>query len=199
MDKPVSPPDFIKKFQQGSEEAIRYIFKTFYKPLCYFATQLTGNQHEAEDIAIESIIIVLEKRKDFETIPSIKAFLYVTARNDCFDYLRSEKRHGRSHQELLNLTREGEEQVENEMIKAKMLQDIFVQMETLPPRCKRIFKLIFLKGLSTAEIAQQMGITARTVLNQKARAIKLLRGTLLNKGITSIGFFISSLISMFIP
>jgi RNA polymerase sigma-70 factor (family 1) len=190
MDKPVSPPDFIKKFRQGNEDATRHLFKTFYKPLCYFASNLTGNQQESEDIVIDSIIKLLEKRKDFESLPGIKSFLYVTTRNACFDYLRSEQRHGRSHQELLYLTGEADSQVENEMIKAKVLQEIFVQVETLPTQCRKIFKLLFFKGLSTAEIANQLGLTARTVLNQKTRAIHLLRNTLLGKDLLPAAIFI---------
>jgi RNA polymerase sigma-70 factor (ECF subfamily) len=186
MHDPVQQKNFIKKFRQGNHEAIRYIFKSFYRPLCYFGAQLTGNQQEAEDIAIDSIIKLLEKRKDFDNLPNIKAFLYVTTRNACFDYLRSEQRHGNSHKELLYLTGEAEEQVENEMIKSRVLQEIFVQVETLPPQCQKIFKLVFFKGLSTAEIAQQMGLTARTVLNQKTRAIQLLRGTLLSKDLLPV-------------
>lgn len=181
MSKAAQSKGFIKKFTQGDTNAIRDVFGAFYRPLCYFATQLIGNQQEAEDIAIDSIIKLLEKRKDFDNLVNIKSFLFVTVRNACFDYLRSEQRHGRSHNELLYLQGEAEEQIENEMIKARVLQEIFVQVEKLPTQCRKIFKLIFYKGLSTAEIAQQMGLTARTVLNQKTRAINLLRSTLLNK------------------
>jgi len=181
MSKAVMQKGFIKRFNQGDTNAIRDIFRAFYRPLCYFATQLTGNQPEAEDIAIDSIIKLLEKRGDFDNVHNIKSFLFVTTRNACFDFLRSEQRHGHSHKELLYLQGEAEEQVENEMIKARVLQEIYTKVEKLPPQCRKIFKLVFFEGLSTAEIAQKMNITARTVLNQKTRAISLLKGTLLSK------------------
>jgi RNA polymerase sigma-70 factor (family 1) len=181
MSKAVMQKGFMQRFNQGDPDAIRDIFQEFYRSLCYFANQLIHNQQEAEDIAIDSIIKLLEKRGDFDNILNIRSFLFVSTRNSCFDFLRSEQRHGNSHKELLYLQGEAEEQVENEMIKARVLQEIYTKVEVLPPQCRKVFKLIFFEGLSTSQIAQRMNITARTVLNQKARAIQLLRGTLINK------------------
>ena len=44
---------------------------------------------------------------------------------------------------------------------------------------RKFFKHIYLDGLSTDEVAARLGITTRNVLNQKARAIQLLKGKLL--------------------
>jgi RNA polymerase sigma-70 factor (ECF subfamily) len=171
----------VKQFQRGDTAAVQYIYQSFYRPLCYFAEKLVGDKSEAEDIAIDSIIKLLEKKDHFDTIENIEAFLYISVRNACFDFLRATQRHDISHKEIFYLTPEGEDQANNELILASILREIYVQVEALPPQCREVFKLIFFKRQSSAEVANFLGISVQTVLNQKSRAIRLLRMALLKK------------------
>lgn len=171
----------IEQLHRGDTEAVKYIYNIHYQPLCYFGERLTGHRSEAEDIAIESILKLLENKERFDSLSAIKAFLYTSVRNACFNYLRALKRHKDSHREIFYLTPEGEEDTKNEMIMARLLQDIYEEIETLPPQCREIFKLIFLEHKSTAEIAKFMNISPQTVLNQKSIAIRQLRSILLKK------------------
>jgi len=171
----------IEQLHRGDTEAVKYIYNIHYQPLCYFAERLTGNKSEAEDIAIESILKLLETKERFDSLSNIKAFLYISVRNACFNFLRAMQRHNSSHREIFYLTPEGEEDAKNEMVLARVLQEIYEQIETLPPQCREIFKLIFLERKTTAEIAKLLGISSQTVLNQKSIAIRMLRSTLLKK------------------
>jgi len=182
----------IKQFQRGDTEAVQYIYKTFYRPLVYFADKLVGDKAEAEDIAIDCILRLFEKKQDFDSLNNIKAWLYISVRNACFDFLRAVNRHDLSHREIFYLTPQGEEQSDYEMITARVLQEIYQQVESLPPQCREIFKLLFFMRKSTTEIAGFMGISTQTVLNQKAKAIRLLRTALLKKELlpTAIGTFL---------
>ena len=51
-------------------------------------------------------------------------------------------------------------------------------IEALPERCRRIFLLSKRDGLSHAEIADEMGISIKTVENQLTKAYSRLRGEL---------------------
>ena len=53
-------------------------------------------------------------------------------------------------------------------------------MEELPARCLEILKMAFLQNLKNSEIARRLGITNRTVINQKSNALKTLRMALLS-------------------
>ena len=51
-------------------------------------------------------------------------------------------------------------------------------IEALPERCRRVFLLSKRDGLSHAEIADEMGISVKTVENQITKAYSRLRGEL---------------------
>ena len=186
MVQPELEINIIRGLKKRHSHALNYIFKRHYKPLCYFAWQLTGNKPEAEDIAGEVFIKLWRRHNDFNSLQNIKAFLYIATRNACFDYLKHVQRKNASHEELLYLAENSEEFIQSRMAKAEVLQAILYEVETLPPVRRQIFKMIYLQDLSTNEIAQQLNITADTVRVQKARALNSLRTQVLKKGLMSL-------------
>ena len=58
------------------------------------------------------------------------------------------------------------------------MQLIYAAVEKLPEKMKVIFLLSFEEGLKPAEIADRLGVAARTVTNQKFNAIQILRRSL---------------------
>ncbi len=185
MVQPELELNIIRGLKKRHSHAMNYLFKRHFKPLCYFAWQLTGNKAEAEDIAGEVFLKLWRKHNDFDSLRNIKAFLYIATRNACFDYLKHVQRKTASHEELLYLAESSEEYIHSRVIKSEILHSILFEIETLPPVRKQIFKLIYLENMTTAEIATRLNITADTVRVQKARALNLLRTQLLKKGLIS--------------
>jgi RNA polymerase sigma-70 factor (ECF subfamily) len=167
--------DLINGFRNGEEAAIRKMYNLHYRSLCYFAEKLINDKTEAEDIAVETFLKLLNKRSDFDKLPEIKAFLFTATRNACIDFLRKTKRRDKSIWELGNLSEPDEVFGEKEMVTAKVLQVIYAEVEKLPGQCRQVFKSVFIEGKSTAAVASEMGISTQTVLNQKAKALQTLR------------------------
>ncbi|HEY8895158.1 MAG TPA: sigma-70 family RNA polymerase sigma factor, partial [Niastella sp.] len=110
----------------------------------------------------------------------IKAFLFVTTRNASLNYLRHIQRKTASQSELSYLQKDKDDHdVITDMIEGELLRKIYPLIETLPTKCKTIFKLIYFEDASTDEVAEKLHITPRNVLNQKRRAIQLLKKKLL--------------------
>lgn len=183
--------DLITGLRNSEAEAIRYLYNLHYRSLCYYAERLTHSKEEAEDIAVDCFIKLLNKKDDFDNLTDIKAFLYTATRNACFDYYRKEKRHDSSHREILYMAQPSDAGDDFEMINAEIMQELSLAIENLPPQCSKVFKLIFFKGLNTAEVAGQMNINPKTVLNQKAKAVQLLRHALLKKGLLATGLLLN--------
>lgn len=167
-------------FNKGDAQALAHVFELHNRSLCYFAERLTGDRQEAEDIVADAFMKLWNKRADFENLQNIKAFLYIATRNACFDFLKHRRRSNSSHDEILYLSQENDDALLHTMIETELLQKIYGEIERLPGKCRTIFKL-FLEGKSTQEIADQLNISRQNVLNQKARAIQLLRIFLLQK------------------
>jgi RNA polymerase sigma-70 factor (family 1) len=154
--------------------------------LCLFAERLLNDRAAAEDIVGESFIKLWNKRGDFKTTQNIKAFMYITVRNACLNYLKQAKRDSLNQKQLAYLTGEKEEFVLNEMIRAEVLKEIMNEIDNLPEQCKKVLKLGYLEGLKNQEIAKLMNISVHTVKNQKARAIQLLKTRLANRDILAL-------------
>jgi RNA polymerase sigma-70 factor (family 1) len=170
-------------FNQGNESAFQKLFNYFYPSLCYFAERLTGENVESVDIVIDLFTTLWSKKGSFQSIDNLKAFLYISTRNRCLNYIQSRKKRKISEMEIKYLSEDytNAALIDFEIINAGVMQHIYHQVEDLPPKCKEIFKMVFYEGLTTAEIAKKLGITTKTVLNQKLKAIQLLKVELLKK------------------
>lgn len=183
----------LEDFRNGDEVAIRKLYGLYYRSLCYFNQKLINYLQEAEDISTETFLKLLQKRNDFENLSEIKSFLFTASRNSCYDFLRKEKRHNKTHQKMVTLLPLEEVFGEQEMISAKVLQTIYAEIENLPNLRQQVFKSIFIEGKSTAEIAKEMGISPQTVLNQKAKALQKIRLALSQENILYAGMLLNVL------
>ena len=184
------------EFQQGSALAVARLFEMLYRPLVYFAISITRDKAEAEDIVVECFEKAMMKRMDFDSLPNIRSFLYVATRNACFNYLRSLKVDARSQQELLYLHNPmASENTDLQQVEAEVLSSILQEIESLPAQCRQVFRQVYFQQLNTREIASRMGISVKTVRNQKARAIQLLQTRLLKKGLLPAVFLLQLLIN----
>jgi RNA polymerase sigma-70 factor (family 1) len=158
----------------------------FFPSLCFFAKRLVDNDGEGEDIAADSFVKLLNRYDSFDTIPNIKAFLYITTRNACLNYLRYSQRQLSSKRELNRLQDRTDGHALGHMVHAEVLREVELEIEQLPKRCKEIFKLIYYERRSADEIAGMLGISINTVWVQRAKAIQLIRTNLLKKGMLSV-------------
>jgi len=179
MNQP--PTNIIALFKKGDAGALAYVFDLHHRALCYFAERLTGDKQESEDIVADVFMKLWKKRADFDSLQNIKAFLYIATRNASFDFLRHLKRSTNSHEEILYLSSDNDDAILRTMIETELLRHVYSEVEKLPKKCRTVFKLFHFEGLNTRQIADKLGISNQNVLNQKARAIRLLRGYLLKK------------------
>ncbi|MCS3798818.1 RNA polymerase sigma-70 factor [Niastella sp. OAS944] len=167
--------DIIVSLKNGDPEALQTLLKHYYSALCLFAERLVGNSAAAEDIVGESFVKLWKKRTDFENHQNLKAFMYITIRNACLNYIKQAKRDSLSKKQHAYLTGEKEEFVLNEMIRAEVLKEIMDAINNLPEQCRKVLKLGYLEGKKNQEIAAELNISVHTVKNQKARGIQLLK------------------------
>ena len=176
--------EWVDEFRRGDDAADGKLFTFLFRPLCFYAERITGSQPEAEDIVVESFLKCYSRREQFDNLGNIRSFLYVTVRNASFDHLAAKKRHNFSHEEWQRRLEAAGRQMlaEEALIRSEVLQEIFNEVEALPPRCRDIIRLIFKEDLSTDEIAQRLGIDRQNVRSQKARGLQLLRSRLFDRG-----------------
>lgn len=172
--------NLIREFNAGKESAFKEVFQTYYPYLLLFVTKMNGNKTEAEDIVLVTFQSLFVKHLEFDSLSKIKAFLFITARNNCVNSLVTNKRKGTKYKIWLDGI-DDEKAMELEGIKTELLGLIHDEIENLPLECKRVFKMLIYDELKPVEIGVILGITTQTVYVQKNRAIKALRIKLINK------------------
>jgi len=172
--------ELVENFMRGDPKAFKEIYDVYFNRIFVFASKITGTKEEAEEITLDSFAKLFKMHERFESLPNIQAFLYVSTRNACFNYLRHRQLMESKKKEWLAVNLETENWLEINQIEGEMLKVIHKTIEELPQGCKNIIKM-YLEGLDTREISNRLHISIPTVRSQKRYAIQLLRTALKNR------------------
>jgi RNA polymerase sigma-70 factor (family 1) len=171
------------RLQQGDEAAFRYVMDRYLPIIINFSKKFISNKAVAEDVAEETFIKLWKNRAQIGSFQSVKAFLFIAARNGCLNELRRAKNLERRHHAYTASIEEETGLFANEIIRAEVKAEIYKTMEHLPEKIKRVFQLSFLEGLPNREIARRLDVSVNTVKAQKSRAIELVKERLQGKDI----------------
>ncbi|RZM24966.1 MAG: RNA polymerase sigma-70 factor [Pedobacter sp.] len=185
IDRVKQDMQWIEEFRRGNESSLAYFFKEHHRSLCYFASKIVKDERQAEDIVADCFIKLWDRRETFENADKIKAFLYIACRNNCLNYLRNEKRKTNAQELYLRQMDQHSDEIFYEIIDTEIVDILAREIECLPDKCREVFKLIYLGGKNTEEIAQALGLNVQTVRNHKTRAIELLKAQFLKKGLSA--------------
>ncbi|MBK8346744.1 MAG: RNA polymerase sigma-70 factor [Saprospiraceae bacterium] len=153
------------------------LFDLHYSPLCNFAYRITGDLNQAEDVVQDVFVRLWDKRDQMDQERNIRSYIYTMVRNHALEIIRRQSLGSKINQELLYLQNDTEESPveETEIEKIVILDQIYVSIRQLPPKCGEVFTLSKVNGLSYAQIAEHMDISIKTVENHMGKALKLLR------------------------
>jgi RNA polymerase sigma-70 factor (ECF subfamily) len=171
--------------RQGDQAALTFFFKKHHKSLCYLATKLVQDTAQAEDIVADCFIKLWERRERFADAEKIKAFLFIACRNNCLNYLRDLKRKTAAQALYLKQLEVNSNEILYEVIDTEVISLLAREIEELPDKCREVFKLLYIEGKKTDEVARELQLNVQTVRNHKTRAIELLKAQFLKKGLSA--------------
>lgn len=145
-------------------------FRRLYLPLGMYALRIVGDADEAEDAVQSAFLKAWQALESGAAIDNFKAFIYRTLRNECVSVLRARK----TTIGLDMIPESEEEAVDTSERDARIWRAI----DNLPDACRRVFLLSKRDGLGNQEIADELGISIKTVKNQLTKASARLREAL---------------------
>jgi RNA polymerase sigma-70 factor (ECF subfamily) len=163
----------LKQISGGNEAAFRQLYHHFYKKLLQFAFVLTKHKEVAEELVEDVFIKFWKNKQAAENIRNVKVYLYSATKNTCLNYLSS-----KAHENItkpfdaINIEVAGTLSPDQILIYRETYAKIKRAIETLPPRCKMIFKLIREDGLKYKEVAEILNLALSTVETQMTIAIR---------------------------
>lgn len=158
----------------GDEAAFTQLYLHFGKKLIQFAVSLVRSKEIAEELVEDVFVKLWANRQHIKEIENLTIYLYVSVKNKALNAL-SHKAH-----ELVAAPFDYLDTFINDfapdpydlMITAEMMDRMRRAIDSLPPRCKLIFKLIRENGLKYKEVAEILNISVNTIDVQMAIAVK---------------------------
>lgn len=148
------------------------IFRQLYLPLGMYALRIVGDANIAEDMIQEAFLKTWMHLESGAQISNLKAFLYTCVRNECLSHLS----HAKNQVGEEYIPEVGEEDIDTSFRDAR----IWKAIDNLPSKCREIFLMSKRDGMSNEDIAQELGISIKTVKNQMTKAFSRLREALGN-------------------
>lgn len=178
MDKLPSEKFILESLQKGNVKAFKQLFDQHYEGLVRFSMGLVHKPEIAEEIVQDVFERLWVRRAEVTIEHSISTYLYSAVRYRCINYLKSRIRDFVYEDDLTTLDNADKNTPYDELVYKELEEALKVSIETLPEQCRLIFSLSRNSGLSNPEIAEQLGLSAKTIENQMTIALKKIRAFL---------------------
>jgi RNA polymerase sigma-70 factor (ECF subfamily) len=176
----LSELQLVTQVAEGSETAFEELFKTWFKSLHAYARVMLEDEMLAEEAVQQVFFRIWERKERFRVHTSVKAFLYRAVYNECMNYLKRQKYKTR-HADHVMHSDKTKVNYENPLMRVERAE-LEVQLQKalneLPLQCRNIFYLSRFDELKYRQIAEQLGLSIKTVEAQMGKALKILRNKL---------------------
>ncbi len=171
---PVESEQMLHALRERQESAFVSLFKTYYPLLLNYAGRIIKDEEQANDIVQETFCRLFENSEKLSVNVSLKSYLYKSVYHHCVDLLR--------HQKIAASCIETEmmdfylskviqlPETELALYDRELGEAIEEAIAHLPQRCQEVFRLSKIGELSNKQIAEQLGISVKTVENQMTTA-----------------------------
>ncbi|HEX3008034.1 MAG TPA: RNA polymerase sigma-70 factor [Bacteroidales bacterium] len=178
--------NWIKEIQLGNIKAFDSLFKSYYSPLCLYASDIVKDRTKAEEIVQDVFLKFWNNRDSIYITTSVKAYLYRMIHNQALNYIRNRGVEGKKEELFLDdienrnkiLDIESSYNVLDELINEHIEKELTRAIADLSPQCREIFCLARYQNLSYREIATKLDISLSTVKSQMLRSIEKLKSLL---------------------
>lgn len=172
----------LENHQLGTE----LLYNRYYQVLCNHAARYVGSREAAEDIVSE-IFFQFYSRRIFERITtSYRAYLFRSVRNYGLNHLRWEASRKVSMEDKYDMLDAEGQQPDHITQYEELYQDLEKIIGDLPVQRRNIYIRFHFEGKSQKEIAEELGISCRTVEVQIYRARQTIRSLMKSKWFISV-------------
>ena len=137
--------------------------------------QYIDNRNSVEDLVQDFFVYLWVESPRLKIKSSLKSYLFTAIKNRCLDYRKHHKIIEKYRTYLLFSFDKEDDSTEHFFAESELRQAIQKSLLKLTPRCREIFELSRLNGLSNQEIAEKLDISKRTVELQISNSLKILR------------------------
>ncbi len=166
--------------QSKEVKAYEELFFKYHGRLVLFALKFTGDLQSAKDIVQDTFMKLWEKMDNINLSP--KAYLFQSVKNNSLNYKRHLKKGASVRDELAfkinaieNLAYFDFNDPYYSLLELEMEEKIQETIESLPPKCLKVFNMSRKDYLPNKEIAEKLGVSVKAVEKHISKALSVLR------------------------
>lgn len=175
MDQQIK--ELVCRLSEGDKKAFDEIYGLFHKKIYLFCITYGLPVEDAEEITQEVFVRLWLNRKALDSGKSLNAYLYKIGKNIIIDEFKKKIKIQATQQYQMSLIIPSNN-VEEVMNYNDLKNIVDETLSYLPERRREVFELSRNKGLSHKEIAQELGISVKTVENHLTLALHHFRDAL---------------------
>jgi len=178
-----SAGSMLARIRCGDVAAFEEVFRSSHGALVAFATRHTESRERAEELVQDLFLDLWRERASWQVRGTLRSYLFGALRNRALNLRRrdiiergwtDDTSHDAVHHLHVTPARVDERMIADEQ--SALVEAAFSQ---LPERCRLAMHLRWREGMQYSEIAEVLGITAKSVENHLARGLKALRARVL--------------------
>lgn len=153
----------LQGLRQGDYKAFDELYMCYAPHVEAFAYCMLKNKSEAEDLAHDIFLKLWENRESIGHIKSFRNYLFRMTKNAVFDIFEHKSVQFRYERQYLQVEDFFSEDVSAKIASEDLLMLINIAIEQMPAQRQRVFRLSRYEKHSHQEIAQELGISPKTV------------------------------------
>lgn len=165
-DKTIFDPDS-KDFES--------VYLNNFSALHRYAYTILEDRELGEEMVHQVFLKILERKVPIDVRVSLKAYLFRSVNNECLNYIKHQKVKQNYQLQAANEMENRPETPSAKLSYKELELQLKRAINDLPEQCRTIFQLSRFEELKYAQIADQLGISIKTVEAQMSKALKRLR------------------------
>ncbi len=150
--------------EEDDQQAFEQLYRHYYSGLLSYAMTFLENRELAEEVVEDVFVKIWTNRKTLTTISRFSYYLYTATKHTSLNY----------HSKRKKIATDSIDPADNEIfldyndpeisvIRKENISAIENAINTLPEKCRLIFRLIKDDGLKYKEVAQLLGLSQKTI------------------------------------
>ena len=171
-----SDQSLLERIKDDDKTAFKLLFNKYYREMVGTAVNMLKDESQAKDAVQDVLYQIWKSRAKLEVTTSLKNYLKRSVINRCLNQIRSQK-------DLVSEDKLIDQPTSNlsaldELAYEDLNDALQAALDQLPERCRLIFVMKRLEGMSHQEISAELGISPKTIENQITKALKALKEAL---------------------
>jgi len=146
--------------------------------LCGYARKYIDDPDQSEEVVQDVFANLWQKRSTIEITSTIESYLFRAVRNTCLNILKHFKVREKHKDGITASYNNSGERADNLVLEIELMNQIENLISELPPERQKVFKMSRFEEMKYKEIAEELGISIKTVEAQMGKALKFLRENL---------------------